>query len=55
MFACTDAPGVNHVTHEDAAVTNLTRMCRFQNHLHRRIHELVATDNRDGHAFNHIR
>ena len=34
MFAGTDAPCVNHVAYEDAAVAHLACMCCFDDHLH---------------------
>ena len=32
VFARTDAPGVDHVAHEDTTVANFTRMCYFCYH-----------------------
>ena len=54
MFTSTDAPGVDHVAHEDTTIANLTRMGYLQYHLHSGIEEYVATNNSDSYALNNI-
>ena len=55
VLACADAPGVDHVAHKDTTVANITRMGRFQYHLHRRLHQRIATNDGQCHTFNHVR
>ena len=51
MFAGTDAPCVNHVAYEDAAVAYLACMCCFDDHLHGGLDKLVATNDGQCHTF----
>ena len=49
VLACSDAPGVYHLTYEDAAVADLTRVSCVDDYLHGRINKLLATHN--GHCY----
>ena len=55
MLTCTDAPGVDHVAHEDAAVAHLARVSHLQDHLHCRLHQRIATDDGQRHTLYHVR
>ena len=54
MFACTDAPCVDHVAYKDAPIANLTRMGRLDNDFYGRLHKLVATNNGQRHTLDDI-
>ena len=54
ILTCTDRPCVNHVAHEDTAITHLTCMGHLQNHLYGRVEENVAAHDGDGYTLNHI-
>ena len=55
MLTRTNAPGVDHVAHKDPTIADLTRVGNFQDDIHRRLYELVASDNRQCHTLYHIR
>ena len=55
MFARANAPCVNHVAHEDAAIAHLARVCHLQDHLYRRLHEVVAAHDGQRYALYHVR
>ena len=55
VLASTDAPNINHVAHEDAAIAHLASMGYIQYHLHRRFNKLVATNYRYLYTLYHIR
>ena len=54
MLTRADAPGVNHVAHENAAVANLTCMGYCQDHLHRGFYKLITAYNGQCHTLYHI-
>ena len=54
VLASTDAPNINHVAHEDAAITHLASMGYIQYHLHRRLHKMVAAYDGQGHTLYHV-
>ena len=55
MFACTDAPCVDHVAYKDAAIAHFARMSRLDDDFYRWLHKLVAANNGQRHALNDIR
>ena len=55
ILACADAPGVDHVAHEDTTVADITRMGHFQYHLHGRLYQRIATNDGQCHTLNHVR
>ena len=55
MLASADAPHVNHVAHEDAAVAHLACMRSLDNHLYGRLDELFAADDGQCHTFYDVR
>ena len=42
MFASTNAPSVNHVTHKDSAITHFARMSRVNDDFYCGFHELIT-------------
>ena len=55
MFACTDAPCVDHVAYKDAAVANFARVSSIDDDFYRRLHKLVAANNGQRHTLDDIR
>ena len=55
MFACTDAPCVDHVAYKDAAIAHFARMGCIDDDFYRRLHKLVAANNGQCHTLDDIR
>ena len=54
MFACTNAPCVDHVAYKDAPIANLARVSSFDDDFYRRLHKLVAANNGQRNTLNDI-
>ena len=54
MFACTDAPCIEHIAHKDTTIADLTRMGYFKNDFYSWIEKHVAAHDGDGDTLDHV-
>ena len=54
MFSGPDGPGIDDITDEDAAVTDLPGRSGLEDHFDGRIDETVAADDGQRHALDHV-
>ena len=54
VLTSANTPCVDHVTHEDTAITYFACVCHLEDHLHRGFHQWITADDGQCHSLNDV-